>query len=143
VRSPTRELPPARNRLWLYCVQHRAGARGVAISPYTAEVDAAEHRFFAEGGLETVAGAHLGIGDGFGLAEPEPKAILDLALGACKPSADGIVIACVNFRSHPIIDTLEADRQPVVTSTQAALWHTLCLAGVPLRSTAGAVCYED
>jgi hypothetical protein len=108
VRSPTRELPPARNRLWLYCVQHRAGARGVAISPYTAEVDAAEHRFFAEGGLETVAGAHLGIGDGFGLAEPEPKAILDLALGACEPSADGIVIACLNFRSHPIIDTLEA-----------------------------------
>src|SRR3954466_11655978 len=41
--------------------------RAVAISPYTAEVDAAEHRFFAEGGIETVAGAHLGITDGFRL----------------------------------------------------------------------------
>lgn len=106
--------------------------RVVAISPYTAEVDAAEHRFFAEAGIETVAGAHLGIGDGFRLAEPEPAAILDLALGAWEPSADGIIIACLNFRSHPIIDTLEARTgKPVVTSTQAVLWHALRLAGVP------------
>jgi maleate isomerase len=93
--------------------------RAVAISPYTAEVDAAEHRFFAEGGIETVAG------------EPSPERILDLALGAWDPSADGVIIACLNFRSHPIIDTLEARTgKPVVTSTQAVLWHALRLAGV-------------
>lgn len=110
--------------------------RVVAISPYTAEVDAAEHRFFAQGGIETVAGAHLGISDGFGLAEPEPAAILDLALGAWDPNADGVVIACLNFRSHPIIEALEARLgKPVVTSTQATLWHGLRLAGVdtPIR----------
>src|SRR6202035_3332794 len=44
--------------------------RVTAISPYTEAVDAAEHRFFAEGGIETVARAHLGIADGFRLAEP-------------------------------------------------------------------------
>ena len=105
--------------------------RVVAISPYTAEVDAAEHRFFAEGGIETIAGAHLGISDGFRLAEPSPDRILDLALGVWDPSADGIIIACLNFRSHPIIDTLEARiGKPVVTSTQAVLWHGLRLAGV-------------
>jgi len=105
--------------------------RVVAISPYTAEVDAAEHRFFAEGGIETIAGAHLGISDGFRLAEPSPDRILDLALGAWEPSADGIIIACLNFRSHPIIDALEARiGKPVVTSTQAVLWHALRLAGI-------------
>jgi maleate isomerase len=105
--------------------------RVVAISPYTAEVDAAEHRFFAEAGIETIAGAHLGISDGFALAEPEPAAILDLALGAWDPAADGIIIACLNFRSHPVIDALEARiGKPVVTSTQAVLWHALRLAGV-------------
>ena len=41
----------------------------------------AEHRFFAEIGVETVAHAYLGITDGFGLAEPNAEAILDLALG--------------------------------------------------------------
>jgi maleate isomerase len=105
--------------------------RVTAISPYPAEVDAAEHKFFAEGGIETIAGAHLGISDGFGLAEPEPEAILDLALGAWDPASDGMIIACLNFRSHLVIDELEARiGKPVVTSTQATLWHVLRLAGV-------------
>jgi maleate isomerase len=110
----------------------RLGMRRVtAISPHPAEVDAAEHRFFAEGGVATIAGAHLGISDGFGLAEPGPEAILDLALGAWDPASDGMIIACLNFRSHLVIDELEARiGKPVVTSTQATLWHVLRLAGV-------------
>ena len=105
--------------------------RVTAISPYPEEVDAAEHRFFAEAGVETIAGAHLGITDGFGLAEPSPDEILDLALGAWDPASDGVIIACLNFRSHPMIDELERRiGKPVVTSTQATLWHVLRLAGV-------------
>jgi maleate isomerase len=110
--------------------------RVTVISPYAEAIDAAEHRFFAEGGIETVAGAHLGITDGFRLAKPEPDAILDLALGAWDPQSDGLIAACLNFRSHPIIDALEARiGKPVVTSTQAVLWHLLRLAGVgtPIR----------
>ena len=42
-----------------------------------------------------------------------------------------MIIACLNFRSHPIIEELEARTgRPVVTSTQATLWHVLRLAGV-------------
>jgi maleate isomerase len=105
--------------------------RVTAISPYVETVDAAEHRFFAAGGIETVAGAHMGISDGFHLAEPAPEAILDFALGAWDKASDGIIIACLNFRSHPIIDELETRiGKPVVTSTQATLWHVLRLAGV-------------
>jgi len=105
--------------------------RVTAISPYTEAVDTAEHRFFAEGGIETVAGAHLGITEGFRLAEPEPEAILDLALRTWDPQSDGMIAACLNFRSHPIIEALEARiGKPVVTSTQAVLWRLLRLAGV-------------
>jgi len=105
--------------------------RVTAISPYTEAVDAAEHRFFAEGGIETVASAHLGITEGFRLAEPEPDAILDMALRAWDPQSDGLIAACLNFRSHPIIEALEARTgKPVITSTQAVLWHLLRLAGV-------------
>jgi hypothetical protein len=35
--------------------------RVTAISSYSEAVDAAEHCFFAEGGIETIAGAHLDI----------------------------------------------------------------------------------
>ena len=105
--------------------------RVTAISPYPEAVDAAEHRFFAEDGVDCIAGACLGITDGFRLAEPEPAAIFDLALGAWDPQSDGLIAACLNFRSHPIIDALEARiGKPVVTSTQAVLWHLLRLAGV-------------
>jgi maleate isomerase len=42
----------------------------------------------------------------------------------------GIIAACLNFRTHEIIDTLEAQiGKPVVTSTQAVLWRLLRLAG--------------
>jgi maleate isomerase len=116
----------------IFAACHALGLKRVtAISPYSEAVDAAEHRFFAAGGVECVAGAHLGITDGFSLAEPEPAAILDLALSAWDPQSDGLIAACLNFRSHPIIETLEARiGKPVVTSTQAVLWRLLRLAGV-------------
>jgi len=116
----------------IFAACRRLGLKRVsAVSPYTDAVAEAEHRFFAEGGLDIVAGANLGIADGFALAAPGPEEILDLALGAWDPAADGIVIACLNFRSHPVIDALEARiGKPVVTSTQAMLWHLLRLAGI-------------
>src|SRR5882724_2919285 len=76
----------ATNSIFTACA--RLGMQRVtAISPYTEAVDEAEHRFFAEGGIETIAGAHMGISDGFGLAEPTPEAILDFALGAWDPAS--------------------------------------------------------
>ena len=46
-------------------------------------------------------------------------------------ATDSIFAACLNFRSHPIIEALEARiGKPVVTSTQAVLWRLLRLAGV-------------
>src|ERR1700731_3681003 len=56
--------------------------RVTAISPYSEAVDAAEHCFFAEGGIETIAGAHLDITDGFRLTESAPESMFDLRLGA-------------------------------------------------------------
>jgi maleate cis-trans isomerase len=56
--------------------------RVTAISPYSEAVDAAEHCFFAEGGIETIDGAHLDIADGFRLTEPAPESIFDLAISA-------------------------------------------------------------
>jgi maleate isomerase len=105
--------------------------RVTAISPYAEAVDAEEHRFFAAGGIETTAHACMGISDGFRLAEPTPQEILAYALAAWDPASDGMIVACLNFRSHPMIDELERRiRKPVVTSTQATLWHVLRLAGV-------------
>jgi len=104
------------------------------VSPYTREVDEAEHRYFADAGLKVVGGACLGITDGFALAEPTPEALFELGVRGFDPRADGLIMSCLNTRSHTVIDRLEQKLgKPVITSTQATLWHALRLAGVDDR----------
>lgn len=108
------------------------GAKRISIvSPYTREVDEAEHRYFTSAGLDVVGGACLGIADGFRLAEPSPAALYRLGCEGCDSTADALVISCLNTRSHTVIEALEQSLgKPVITSTQATLWHALRLAGV-------------
>jgi maleate isomerase len=111
------------------------GAATVSIvSPYTKEVDEAEHHYFASAGLEVVGGACLGISDGFALAEPEPDTLFDLGVRGFDPRAEALIMTCLNTRSHTVIDRLEQKLgKPVITSTQATLWHALRLAGIDDR----------
>jgi len=108
------------------------GAQSVSIvSPYTEEVDIAEHRYFESVGLEVHGGACLGISDGFRLAEPEPGALFELGLKGFDTRSDALIISCLNTRSHTVIAALEqAIGKPVISSTQATLWHALRLAGI-------------
>jgi len=108
------------------------GARTVSIvSPYTPEVDEAEHRYFESAGLTVIGGACLGITDGFALAEPKPDRLFDLAMRGCDRRADALIMTCLNTRSHTVIERLESKLgKPVITSTQATLWHALRLAGI-------------
>ena len=65
------------------------------------------------------------------LAEPEPGTLFRLGLDGWRSGADALVISCLNTRSHTVITALEqATGKPVITSTQATLWHALRLAGV-------------
>jgi len=108
----------ATNSIFAACVA-LGMKRVTAISPYPEAVDAAEHRFFAEGGVGQ-SRAPVSHTDGFRLAEPAPEAILDLALGAWDPASDGIIIALPQFPLAPDHRRAgSADRKPVVTSTQA------------------------
>lgn len=106
-------------------------ARISIVSPYTKEVDEAEHRYFASAGLEVLGGGFLGIADGFRLAEPSPAALFQLGREGCDARADALVMTCLNTRSHTVIEALEHTLgRPVITSTQATLWHALRLAGI-------------
>jgi maleate isomerase len=111
---------------------HAVAAKRISIvSPYPAKVDEAEHRYFADAGFEVLGGAFLGIVDGFRLAEPAPDTLYDLGKRGMDPDADALVVSCLNTRSHTVIDRLEqALGKPVITSTQATLWHALRLAGI-------------
>jgi len=108
--------------------------RVTAISPYTEAIDNLEHKFFDEAGIEIVSGDRMNIDEGFRLAEPGRDEIVDLALGAWDPSSDGLMIACLNFHSHLAIEAIEQRiGKPVISSTQAVLWHVMRLAGVDAK----------
>jgi maleate isomerase len=111
------------------------GARKVSIvSPYTKDVDKAEHAYFEAAGLEVLGGACLGISDGFKLAEPSPDALFALGRRGFDPRADALIMTCLNTRSHTVIARLEDSLgKPVISSTQATLWHALRLAGIDDR----------
>jgi maleate isomerase len=111
------------------------GAHKVSIvSPYTKEVDEAEHGYFEDAGLEVLGGACLGISDGFKLAEPDPDTLFELGRSGFDARSDALIMTCLNTRSHTVIDRLEkALGKPVITSTQATLWHALRLAGITDR----------
>lgn len=114
---------------------HTLGARKVSlVSPYTAVVADAEHDYFESAGLKVLSGAHLGISDGFRLADPTPDELVQLGRRGWIEDSDALIISCLNTRSHAAVAALEqAIGKPVITSTQATLWHALRLAGVEDR----------
>jgi maleate isomerase len=108
--------------------------RIAAVSPYAEEIDEAEHRFFEAAGLHIASSACLGIRDSFGLAAPGPQDIYELAMRGWSRGAEALLITCLNFWSHLVIERLEKELHvPVITSTQATLWRVLRIAGIEDR----------
>ncbi len=138
LRAEIEETCKAPSTTAAHAILTAAQALGVAtvsiVSPYTEEVDRAEHRYFEGAGLSVVGGARLGISDGFALAEPDPDTLYELGLRGCDARAEALIMTCLNTRSHAVIARLEkALGRPVITSTQATLWHALRLAGIQER----------
>ncbi len=108
--------------------------RVAAASPYTEEIDRAEHVFFDAAGIEVLSSACLGIKDGFELAAPTLRDIHELALRAWKPEAEALLITCLNLWSQGAIERLEFEiGVPVIPSTQATFWRLLRIAGIDDR----------
>jgi maleate isomerase len=108
--------------------------RVAAASPYTEEIDRAEHAFFEAAGLEVISSACLGIKDAFELAAPTLRDIHELALRAWKPGAEAMLITCLNLWSQSVVERLETELGvPVITSTQATFWRLLRIAGIDDR----------
>ena len=108
------------------------GAKRISIvSPYPAKVDEAEHAYFTAAGFDVVGGAFLGIVDGFASPNRAPTRCSTSASGGGpdRRRARGVVPEYALAHGHR--SSLEqALGKPVITSTQATLWHALRLAGI-------------
>lgn len=99
------------------------------VSPYAKNIDAAEHAFLEASGISIVGTSNFGISNAFDLAKPTPKEIENAAVGI-SGNADGILLSCMNMRSHLVAEDLERRlNKPVVSATMAMAWALMRLAG--------------
>jgi len=113
-------------------LRHLGARRIVVATAYADEVNRRLEAFLTAQGFEVLALEGFGL---FGFGEPGRKSEADIiALGSkvCTqaPAAEGLLISCGGLRTLGVAGPLE-DRHgiPVVSSTQAAFWAAMRLAG--------------
>jgi maleate isomerase len=106
-------------------------ARRIAvISPYSEEVDRAEHAYLTACGFEISSGECFGIRNSFELADVPVDRIIDAGKRAAS-LADAIFLSCMNMKSHLAVHELEQSTGlPVVSATTATAWALPGLSGI-------------
>jgi len=116
------------------------GMRHVALfTPYTDDLSRQNANMLGAA-AQVVSRATLGLRHDRETSALSSLQVAALVAGMDTDGADGIVVGCSAFRAcQPgFIDSLEhATARPVVTSTQAFLWHMLRLGRVPTASVSG------
>ena len=100
----------------------------VIAGPYINEVNQRFREFYEASGFKVLNVTGLQIEDLYEMGATKPSQAYYIAMKAVVPEADGIFIACTNFRCSDVIEEIERDSgKPVVTANQATAWHLMKL----------------
>ena len=101
------------------------------VTPYLQDITDALKGHFEGLGFSVPRTRGIGLSRDTEIARVKPGHIADLAARADHPDSQAIFISCTGLRSVEVIDALEQRlEKPVITSSQAAMWWMLRLAGV-------------
>ncbi|MEA1964425.1 MAG: hypothetical protein U9O41_04760 [Candidatus Aerophobetes bacterium] len=111
---------------------HFLGFKNIVIAgPYIDEVNRRFKEFYKASGFNVLKVAGLQIENLYEMGATKPSQAYQIAMQAVAPEADGIFIACTNFRCSDVIEEIENDSgKPVVTANQATAWHLMKLLGI-------------
>ncbi|WP_112323043.1 aspartate/glutamate racemase family protein [Oceanibium sediminis] len=117
------------------------GIRKVALmTPYLPETTAPMADYFNRHGLDIVSAQCLGLEDDRDMARVSAQTIIDAAIAADRPEAEGVFLSCTGLPALGVIETLEARLgKPVISSNQAALWKLLSHAGLAPTARPGRI----
>jgi maleate isomerase len=88
-------------------------------------------RYLREAGYDIVADKAVALAGSDEYCTMPPKLWFDTTVALKRDDADAYFISCANIHSIGAIEDLEKVLQkPVVTSNQAAIWHSLRMAGI-------------
>jgi len=123
------------------------GARRIALlTPYIDAVHARNVELLQEAGFSVARSMCLGLATDAETSEVEPSCVAECAQALAGPDLDAIFVGCSAFRAcaPSFISELEAQvGRPVVTSTQAFLWHALRTAAVDDRLDGYGALFRD
>lgn len=101
------------------------------VTPYLGEITTAMAEYFRKLGFALSAVEGMGLCRDSEIARVSPGHIMLRAAGVDRADAQAVFVSCTGLRSAGIIAELEAlTGKPVITSTQAAMWHMLRTSGV-------------
>lgn len=101
-------------------------------TPYTYELNEREREYFEAAGIEIASIKGRGIEENTMIGALDPADAYRQVRSTVDPGAvDAAFISCTNYRTLPVIESLEADLgMPVVSSNQVTLWDGCRAAGV-------------
>lgn len=121
----------ATSRALLAALKALDARRIVMVSPYIDAINARESAFLEQHQIRVLSAVGLGIAAAKDMISVEPGEWYRLVRANASPDADAYFISCTAVRSLEVIDDLERDLGvPVLTSNQAAAWHSLRTLGI-------------
>ena len=121
----------ATSRALIAAFQALQAHRIVMVTPYGPETNAREVAFLQGQQIRVLADVGLDVKPAAKMIAVEPGDWYRLVRQNARPDADAYFISCTAVRSLEVIEDLERDLgKPIVTSNQAAAWHSLRQLGI-------------
>lgn len=96
------------------------------VTPYLVETTIPMARYFSRRGLDLVSAQCLGIADDRDIARVSEETIIEAAVAADRPEAEGVFLSCTALPAVGVIAAIEARLgKPVISSNQAFIWQLL------------------
>lgn len=107
-------------------IGHLGLKRVVLGSAYDEKVNAIAHAFLEANGVTVLAAHGLGLVDNLAVGRLDDSSAYELTRRIDCPDADGIVLACTNWKTMDAIERLEQELgKPVISTTQVSVWAAL------------------
>jgi len=134
IRAATGLPATATGRAVIAAFRALGATRVVLVTPYPQHVNHKEEAFLGANGIGVVRSWAEGINEGLAMFEVDASVWRERTIENRHADADAYFLSCTQIRSVEVIDELEAALgKPVVTSTSAALWQSLRMAGIEDR----------
>ncbi|AFZ32682.1 Asp/Glu/hydantoin racemase [Gloeocapsa sp. PCC 7428] len=101
------------------------------VTPYLTDVQERIIINFAEAGFHCIAEQHLNLSVNFDFSEVTADKLTSMIRTVAAEQPQAILIFCTNLRAAPLVNDLEKELGiPIYDTVAAAVWKSLCIAGV-------------